>query len=225
MLWFLCFVLSKEMTVLPVINCLDLDCVIKTLHKIERFLPADGWIHLDVADGRYTFHKTWNDPEMWPKLKCNHALEVHLMVEEPEKVAEDWLKAGAKRLIVHEEPLSEAGMKQILSLAYAYGAEVMLAINPETPAETLRPHFGKVKSYQILSVHPGTAGQAFLPLTLPKIRFLRKELPDATIEVDGGITPEVAKKVRAAGADLITSSHYILAAHDPTSAYSELAGA
>lgn len=210
------------MRVLPVINCLDLDCVLKTLHKIERFLPADGWVHLDVADGRFTFHKTWNEPGMWPKLKCAHSLEVHLMVEEPEKMAEDWLKAGAKRLIIHQESVAEEGMKQILNLTHAYGAEVMLALNPETPAETLRMWFGRVKSYQILSVHPGTAGQAFLPLTLLKIRFLREELPDATIEVDGGITPEIARKVKDAGADVITSSHYILAAHDPAAAYAEL---
>lgn len=210
------------MTVLPVINCLDLDCVVKTLHKIERFLPAGGWIHLDVADGRFTFHKTWNDPAVWSKLKCTHSLEVHLMTEETEKIAEDWLKAGAKRLVIHQESAPEAEMKRILDLAHAYGAEVMLALNPETPVEALRPHFGRVKSYQILSVHPGTAGQPFLPLSVSKIRFLREELPDATIEVDGGITPEIAKKVKEAGADLITSSHYILAAHDPAKAYEEL---
>lgn len=211
------------MQVLPVINCLDLDCVVKTLHKIERFLPEDGWIHLDVADGRFTFHKTWRDPAMWPKLKCSHSLEVHLMAEEPEKIAEDWLKAGARRLIVHRESVSEPELKRILSLAYAYGAEVMLAVNPETPAEALRPYFGRVKNYQILSVHPGTAGQAFLPLAVPKVRFLREELPGATIEVDGGVTPEIAKKLKDAGADLVTSSHYILAAHDPAAAYAELA--
>jgi ribulose-phosphate 3-epimerase len=80
-----------------------------------------------------------------------------------------------------------------------------------------------VKNYQILSVHPGTAGQAFLPLAVPKVRFLREELPGATIEVDGGVTPEIAKKLKDAGADLVTSSHYILAAHDPVAAYAELA--
>jgi ribulose-phosphate 3-epimerase len=221
------------MLVFPVINCLDLECVVKTLHKIERFLPEDGWIHLDIADGRFTFHKTWNDPEMWPKLKCSHSLEVHLMVEEPEKIVDDWLRAGAKRLILHYESISEGGshiphapgerIKQILNLTYAYGAEVMLALNPETPPEALRPWFGKIKNFQILSVYPGAAGQSFLPFSLSKIRFLREEVPDATIEVDGGITPEIAKKVKAAGADIITSSHYILAAHDPARAYEELA--
>lgn len=224
-IWFIIRVLSFEfldMQVLPVINCLDLDCVVKTLQKIERFLPADGWIHLDIADGEFTFHKTWNDPGMWPKLKCSHSLEVHLMAEEPEKAAEDWFKAGAKRLIVHRETVSEAEMNKIFSLAYAYGAQVMLAVNPETPAEELRLYFGRTKNYQILSVHPGVAGQEFLPLTLSKIRFLRQELPDATIEADGGLNPDIARKVKDAGANLITSSHYILAAYDPAKAYAEL---
>lgn len=211
------------MRVLPVINCLDLECVIKTLHKIELFLPANEWIHLDIADGIFTFHKTWNDPETWPKLKCAHSLEVHLMAENPERFAEAWLRAGAKRLIVHLESSSEEEIKRILNLVHAYGAELMLAINPETPAEALRPYFGKIKNYQILSVHPGIAGQEFIPIVIPKINFLREELPDATIEIDGGITPEIAKKVKAAGADLVTSSHYILAAHEPSEAYQRLA--
>lgn len=146
------------------------------------------------------------------------------MMENPEKVMEDWLEVGAKRVIVHHEALSGEELNRVLSLAYAYGAELMIALNPETPSEALRSYFSRVKSYQVLSVHPGTAGQDFMPLTLEKVRFLRRELPDATIEVDGGITPEVAKKVKEAGTDLITSAHYILAAGDPAAAYAELAG-
>ncbi|MDZ7343821.1 MAG: hypothetical protein ONA90_04845 [candidate division KSB1 bacterium] len=210
------------MQVLPVINCLDLECVIKTLQQIERFLPPDGWIHLDIADGRFTFHKTWNEPSLWPNLRCSHSLEVHLMTEEPAATARGWLENGARRIIVHYEVLTADGFKTLLNLTNAYGAEVMLAFNPETPAEALRPYFGRLKSYQVLAVHPGAAGQTFLPLVLPKISFLRREVPDAKIEVDGGITPAIAKKVKEAGATAITSAYYVLAAHDPAAAYIEL---
>jgi len=228
--------LTKFMEVIPVINQPDLERVTRTLAALERFLPAGQRVHLDVADARFTFHKSWSDADLWPKLRSPYALEVHLMAEEPEKLAAEWLKAGAKRIIVHYETLRDPKMHhhsfrpekvfgEILSAVRAAGAELMLAVNPETPVESIRPLLADVSGFLVLAVHPGLAGQSFLPIVFDKIRLLRRERPDAKITVDGGVNAELARKVREAGADAVTSASYILENGDPASAYQELSQA
>jgi len=142
------------------------------------------------------------------------------MVQDPEKVLEPWLRAGAKRAIVHVERLKDSAF--IHRACGAYHAEAMLASNPETTSETLRPHLTTWSAFQVLSVNPGSNGQKFLPVVLDKIRFLRAEAPHAIIEVDGGINLETAMLVKACGADTIVSASYVLDAHDPAAAFREL---
>ncbi len=210
------------MVIIPVINCPDFDCVKEKVKKIGDFLPTDGWVHLDVSDARFTFGKSWGDASAWQKIGEGVHTEVHLMVEEPEKVVEQWLEAGAKRLIIHIETINEHSFEEIESVAKKYGAELMLAISPETPIEKLEPYLGKASEFQVLAVHAGPAGQNFLPLVLDKVKFLRKELPDAKIEVDGGINLEIAKLAKDAGADMVTSASYIFGNKEPKKAYEEL---
>lgn len=207
------------MEVIPVINCAELGCVTERVKKAGTFAE---WVHLDVADARFTFGKSWADSSAWEKISKDVRTEVHLMVEEPEKVVESWLKAGAKRLIVHVETINENSFEEIADAAKKYDAELMLAVSPETPVEKLKPYFGKVSEFQVLAVHAGPAGQNFLPLSLDKIRFLRRELPDAIIEVDGGISLETARQTKDAGADIVTSATYIFSSGNPAAAYDEL---
>ena len=98
----------------------------------------------------------------------------------------------------------------------------MLASNPETPAKKLAPYCEHCKLFQVLAVHPGPASQKFLPLTLAKVRFLRRNVPDAIIEVDGGIIPATARRVAAAGADIAVAGSYIFGSNDPAAAYDDL---
>ena len=218
--------------VIPVINCHfgDTDCVTEKVKKAEGF---SGWVHLDAADGVFTFNRTWANPKAWKKLGTKLNLEVHLMVEKPEAVVGDWLSAGAKRIIFHFESVREDKahvvhrdtkklIHEILVECAQHRAEVMVALNPETPVEELKPYFNAFSEYQILAVTPGFAGQKFLPTVLEKIKFLRREVPNATIEVDGGITLETGKQVKAAGATILVSASYILDAPDPVKAFGEL---
>lgn len=222
------------MIVIPAINCVEPECVIEKVSAAKKFLPKDGWLHIDVADARFTFNKTWGNPEGFKLIKKKYPdiqFEIHLMVEEPERAIPDWLEAGAERVIVHLEALTkresstEVDPKRV-EWVYAkcaeYGAEAMLAINPETPAEELLAAGGKFSQFQILAVHPGLAGQKFLPLVLEKVRFLRVELPNAKIEVDGGVNFEVAKLVKDTGADAVVSASYIFDSENPKGAYEML---
>ncbi|MBI2033943.1 MAG: ribulose-phosphate 3-epimerase [Candidatus Liptonbacteria bacterium] len=212
----------ETMEVIPAINCLDIGCVEEKLKVSDTFLPKDGWIHLDVADARFTFNKTWGDPSLWLKFKNHFHLEVHLMVEEPEKAADEWIKSGAKRLIVHVETLTREAVAQILKMSREHGVEAMLSSNPHTSKDALKPYLKFFSSFQVLSVNPGYTGQPFLPLTLEKVKFLREASPDAKIEVDGGINREIAKLAKAAGANILAAASHIFGAKDPKKAYEEL---
>lgn len=210
------------MEVIPAINCLDIECVEEKLKVCNTFLPKDGWIHLDVADARFTFNKTWGDPSLWFKFKNHFHLEVHLMVEEPLKVAGEWIKSGAKRLIVHVETLTPEAVAQILKISREYGIEIMLSSSPHTDKETLEPYLKNFSSFQILSVNPGYTSQPFLPFTLEKVKFLRRSSASAKIEVDGGINRETAKLAKAAGATIVAAASYIFGAKEPKKTYEEL---
>ncbi len=209
--------------VLPVVNCPygDDDCALAKLAKIEKF---SKWIHLDVADGIFTFNKSWGSPAAWQKLHSPLKLEVHLMFAEPETQVEAWLKAGAKRIVVHAEALEKSGSADfILKKCALHKATPILALNPETTLEMAEPLLALFQDFQVFAqAHPGPAGQPFLINVLPKMKMLRARFPDAIIEVDGGIVPETAAKVHASGADTVVSGSYIFKSDDPKQAYEAL---
>jgi ribulose-phosphate 3-epimerase len=218
--------------IIPSLNCHfgDNECVAEKIREAEKFSDT---AHLDVADGVFTFNKSWGDPKLWQKTKTKLELEVHLMVEKPEKVVEEWLKAGVKKIIFHWETVrddpahvvhrdTEKLINFIVEECKKHEAEAVIAINPETQIEELRPYFKTFVQFHILTVHPGVAGQKFLPLVLEKIKLLRRELPAARISVDGGINLETGKLTKEAGVDILISANYIFNSPNPKVAYEEL---
>jgi len=209
------------MEVIPSINCHlnDTDCV---KEKVKTAELLDGWVHLDVADGRFTYSKTWNSPDEWKKIGRNLNLEVHLMVEEPLEIAREWLLAGAKRIIIHLEVLDLELADRIIALVKQYKAEPILAFNPETRINSFPEIESRFLSFLVLCVHQGSAGQNFLPLNLEKIAALRKKYPHATIEADGGINKETGKLAKIAGVNILISASHIFGSENPQGAYQEL---
>ncbi len=212
------------MQIIPALNCLDVESLREHIRRAATFLLPESWIHLDVSDGRFTFTRTWNEPERWRELAGQYGwkLEAHLMTEEPEKMATRWLEGGAARIIVHIETVTPESLDRMRAKITEGGAELMLSSNPETPAESFRPYAQGIKNFQALAVNPGLSGQKFLPVVLKKIQFLRELRPDATIEVDGGINLETARLCKSAGADALVASSYIFGSDDPKEAYQEL---
>ena len=211
--------------VIPAINAPDFETVEAQVALAHQFLPPGGWVHIDVTDGEFSPHLTWNNPAELTRLKANADFshlnfEIHLMVHDPELVAGHWIKAGASRLIVHAEAIHETDI--FLDECERANVEAMIAENPETPAQKFSPYFGKFKYFQILAVKPGRAGQKFQPEVLEKIKFLRTNAPDAIIEVDGGITPETARVCKEAGAHIFVAASYIFKAKEPKIAYQDL---
>lgn len=210
------------MQIVPVLNCADRHDAEKRILVAQTFLTEGDFLHIDVADGIFTFHKTWNDPLGWQALHIPFPLEVHLMVEHPEAWILPWLMAGAMRFIVHIETIDADSFHAIAAECAAQNAELMLSSDPETPQEEFTPYLHEMSRFQVLCVNPGLAGQKFLPLALEKVKWLKYALPHAIIEVDGGITPETAQWARDAGADIVVSASYIFGSQDPKGAYEEL---
>ncbi|MFZ5904899.1 MAG: ribulose-phosphate 3-epimerase [Chloroflexota bacterium] len=167
------------------------------------------WIHVDVMDGHFVPNLT-----MGPFIveHCRRAtklpLDVHLMIEQPERHLEAFAKAGASHITVHVEtcPHLHGTLQQIKSL----GCKAGVTLNPGTPAEAIEPVLPLADLVLVLSVNPGFSGQDFIPEVLPKIEYIRRTLDEigssAWLEVDGGLTAENLPKVRDAGANVFVSA-------------------
>ncbi|HEY0434385.1 MAG TPA: ribulose-phosphate 3-epimerase, partial [Chitinophagaceae bacterium] len=151
-------------------------------------------------------------------------LDVHLMILEPGKYAEEFRKAGADHLIVHYEacPNLHRNIQQIKSL----GMKAGVAINPHTPVNFLTDILQDVDTVCVMSVNPGYGAQTFIPHTLSKIRELRKLIDNwnlpVLIEVDGGVTVENAKDIVAAGADVLVAGNTVFKSKDPAGTIRQL---
>lgn len=212
------------MEIIPAINCPDFECVKKRLIEAAEFLLDGSWIQLDIADGKFTPHKTWNEPSELKELQtADHRLsqmnlEVHLMMERPTEAMLGWILL-AKRIILHLEAVSPT---DFLMNPVDRKFEIGLSISPETPVDKLLPRLSNIKFVQFLAVSPGRSGQKFNEGVTEKIKFLKKNYPAVKIEVDGGINLETAKLCKAAGADILVVATYIFESKDPKKAYEEL---
>ncbi|MDP3991761.1 MAG: ribulose-phosphate 3-epimerase [Candidatus Colwellbacteria bacterium] len=206
--------------IIPSINCRDFETAAVQAKRISEF---SEWAHIDVGDGVFTPNVSWGNVEEFSFLATELPLlrfEVHLMVVGPERVMEQWLKAGAERVVIHLEAMSDPHF--VLETAKRHEGGVMLAINPQTSVEMFLPYLNSFSAFQVLAVSPGPSGQKFNLEALEKIKFLRERAPNAIIEVDGGINPETAKLVKEAGAGILVSGSYIMNSPDPKGAYEEL---
>lgn len=193
------------MLVIPVINERDFTEIQRKIKLVE---PYSNWVQIDVSDGIFTARQTWNNPTDLLKMGSSVKVEVHLMVQNPELILENWLKNPlVQRVLVHLEATLK--MERIISLIREYDKELGIAINPETPMEKLEPYLNRVNFFQILAVPPGLAGQEFNSRVIDKIKALKLRKNDAIIEVDGGINPENSKLLKDAGTDILASATYI----------------
>ena len=176
------------------------------------------WFHLDVMDGRFVPNISYGIPIIEQIRKTTSKIcDVHLMIVEPEKFAEDFKKVGADILTVHIEacPHLHRNIQQIKSL----GMQAGVAINPHTPVNSLQEVLSDIDVVLIMSVNPGFGGQSFIPHSIGKIKQLRKMIDDAglktKIEVDGGVSLDNAKQIVDAGADVLVAGNAVFKSPDP----------
>jgi ribulose-phosphate 3-epimerase len=179
------------------------------------------WLHLDVMDGRFVPNISFGLPVIAQiRTATRKTCDVHLMIEEPERYAEEFKKAGADRLTVHYEACRHLhrNIQQIKSLGMAAG----VALNPATPVDLLCDVLQDLDTVLIMSVNPGFGGQEFIPHTFQKIRNLKRMIHDrglkTLIEIDGGVTVDNASHILKAGADVLVAGSTVFHAEDPKAA-------
>ena len=192
---------------------LNLEKEIKMLNKSK----AD-WLHLDIMDGLFVPNLTFGMPVVRAiKKVAQKPLDVHLMIEKPERYIADFKNAGAECLSVHWEACTHLHriIHQIKYLDMLAG----VALNPHTPISFLEEMINDVDYVLIMSVNPGFGGQRFIPNSIKRIKELRKLIEkhksNAMIEVDGGVDLENAPLLVDAGVDILVAGNTVFGAESP----------
>jgi ribulose-phosphate 3-epimerase len=185
-------------------------------------------IHVDIMDGHFVPNLTMGPPVVRSLRKVAKVpLDVHLMVEEPDRYVEDFIKAGAAMISVHVEVLPH--LHRTIQYVKSLGARAGVAINPSTPVGALDEIAPDVDHVLVMSVNPGFGGQTFIPRSESKIRAIRSLLDrhgnPAPIEVDGGIDRTNAARIVAAGASILVAGNSIFGTADAAQATRDLRAA
>lgn len=176
------------------------------------------WFHLDVMDGRFVPNISFGMSIIKQIRKTTTKVcDVHLMILEPEKYAEEFRDAGADVLTVHIEacPHLHRNIQQIKAL----GMKAGVAINPHTPVSLLQDILADIDVLLIMSVNPGFGAQKFIPHTIEKIKEARRTIDNkglnSKIEIDGGVTLENAASIIQAGADVLVAGNTVFGSENP----------
>ena len=185
-------------------------------------------LHLDVMDGRFVPNISFGPVVIEAVAKnCKLDLDIHLMIEDPDRYIADYASFKPKYISVHEEACRN--LDRSIDYIKSFGVGAGVAINPHTPVANLFTVLHKIDLVCLMSVNPGFGGQKFIPYTLKKIEALRAEIKaqglHTKIEVDGGVTEDNAAAVKAAGADILVAGSSVFKAENPLKAIENLHGA
>jgi ribulose-phosphate 3-epimerase len=217
-------VIARLRAVSPAVNPSILFCDFSQLAQEIRQVEEAGVhvLHIDVMDGHFVPNLTFGMPIVEAARRVTDLpLDVHLMIERPDRYVEQFREAGANTMTIHAEAVEDP--RPLLDRIRKLGAVAGLAVNPPTPLakiEACLPHCDLVLA---MSVMPGFGGQEFDPVALGKIRDLRaRRNLDVLIEVDGGVNPETVGACAEAGADLLVCGAAIFHTDDYAAAIHEL---
>ena len=187
--------------------------------------PALDWVHCDVMDNHFVPNLTFGPIIVGAVRKLTRAtLDVHLMMERPWLMVDEFRAAGADHITVHLEACRET--REVLRQIRATGAKAGLALRPATPYAAIAPYLPDLDLLLVMTVEPGFGGQAFMPEMMEKVSAARdlraKKNLSFVIEVDGGIAEDTARTARAAGADVFVAGHSVFRAPDAREALAGL---
>lgn len=193
---------------------------------IEMINSSDAdWFHIDVMDGLFVPNISYGMPVIEAiKKHATKPLDVHLMIEKPERYIETFAKIGADIITVHYE--ATVHLHRTLAQIKNAGCKAGVVLNLSTPVSVLEDILSECYMVLIMSINPGFGGQKFEEMTYEKVRKLRKMITeqnlDTLIEIDGGVTNKNAKQLIEAGADALVAGSYIFNAENPIETIADL---
>lgn len=193
----------------PSILSADFGRLAEEIKKVEKYVDL---LHIDVMDGHFVPNITFG-PQVVESIRktTKLPLDVHLMIEEPDKYVDKFADAGANIMTVHVE--AAANLKSVVNQIKSNSVKVGVVLNPGTRLSALDTVLEDLDLVLLMTVNPGFGGQKFIGSVLPKLRELREMIDSkklkTEIEVDGGITAETAKLAVSAGADILVAGSYV----------------
>lgn len=204
------------MSILPAILTDDPAELRRQLHIIAGF---SEWVHIDILDNTFVPGRTINIAEI-EQATADIAVEMHLMVHQPERFIDTCVEHRVNRVLVHHGTLRET--EDPVGLLKRFPCPVGIVLNPDVPVEDAEMYRDTVESVMIMGVQPGKQRQAQLPQTADRISEACGRFPDMPIAVDGGVNAQTIRKLRDAGAARFVVGSGIVHAPDPQRAFREL---
>ena len=213
---------SVSIKIAPSLLAADFGRLESEIKKIEEHVD---WLHLDVMDGHFVPNISFGIPVIQSiRGVTDLYFDCHVMTTNPDSYLEEFARAGVNLLSMHIEAIPDptGPAERVKEMGLDFG----LVLNPITPFEAVAPFVELCDLVVVMSVEPGFGGQSFMPEVLPKIEAAREWVENrgltADIQVDGGITPENARLVTEAGANVLVAGSAVFGAEDPTSAVKEM---
>ena len=213
----------RKILVAPSILSADFSCLAEEIKKVQ--MAGADMLHIDVMDVHF-FPNITIGPVVVKYIRkvTKLPLDVHLMIEDPQKYADEFVASGSDMITVHIETISGAALKALAARMKKKGVKFGVSLNPSTPLAKIRKFLSLADFVLVMSVNPGFSGQSFIPSALPKIRQLRA-IFKGDISIDGGINETTAKEAIKAGANILAAGSFVFGAKNKKAAIERIRNA
>lgn len=217
---------NQSINIIPGIFETEFSTISNKIYQVAAFVD---WIHIDMADGKLVPNYSVLNPALFAPVisQVKKRFELHMMVKDPLAIAEEWVRVGFQRLLVHIEGVSQHSniIDEISQIKSNHqNLEVGLAIDKETSVDSIFPYLDTLDCILVMTIKAGFSGQKFIPELLDKVRVIHQRKPTLPIEVDGGINYDTAKQAIETGATRLVSTSYLYSSKNIQEAIKQLQG-